>query len=91
MSLAANCVEVSTETHYLGNERFGERRDGSLYDRNGDQGIKANKKEISKYLNSSLMLVTALSPHIGYDKAAKAAHHAHHHELSLKEAVVQLG
>eukprot|EP00470_Lotharella_oceanica_P006142 CAMPEP_0170168924 /NCGR_PEP_ID=MMETSP0040_2-20121228/1885_1 /TAXON_ID=641309 /ORGANISM="Lotharella oceanica, Strain CCMP622" /LENGTH=465 /DNA_ID=CAMNT_0010407381 /DNA_START=8 /DNA_END=1405 /DNA_ORIENTATION=+ len=55
------------------------------------EGIKANKKEISKYLNSSLMLVTALSPHIGYDKAAKAAHHAHHHELSLKEAVVQLG
>mmetsp|Transcript_15704 Transcript_15704/g.28205 ORF Transcript_15704/g.28205 Transcript_15704/m.28205 type:complete len:472 (-) Transcript_15704:89-1504(-) len=55
------------------------------------EGMTANKKRIDAYLNSSLMLVTALSPHIGYDKAAKAAHHAHHHNLSLKEAVVQLG
>jgi len=55
------------------------------------EGITANKERINQYLNSSLMLVTALSPHIGYDKAAKAAHHAHHHNLSLKEAVVQLG
>jgi len=55
------------------------------------EGITANKERISQYLNSSLMLVTALSPYIGYDKAAKAAHHAHHHNLTLKEAVVQLG
>lgn len=55
------------------------------------EGITANKKRIGQFLNSSLMLVTALSPHIGYDKAAKAAHHAHHHNLSLKEAVVKLG
>ena len=37
------------------------------------------------------MLVTALAPHIGYDKASKAAHHAHHNGTTLKEAVVGLG
>jgi fumarate hydratase class II len=37
------------------------------------------------------MLVTALSPHIGYDKAAKIAHHAHHQHTTLKEAALALG
>jgi fumarate hydratase, class II len=42
-------------------------------------------------LEQSLMLVTALTPHIGYDAAAKVAHHAHHHGLSLRDAALALG
>lgn len=48
-------------------------------------GLEANTAQINTYLERSLMLVTALSPHIGYDNAAKAAHTAHVENLSLKE------
>ncbi|MFS0863768.1 class II fumarate hydratase [Fredinandcohnia sp. 179-A 10B2 NHS] len=54
-------------------------------------GIQANEKVIKKYLNESLMLVTALNPHIGYEKAAKIAKHAHKSEISLREAALDLG
>ncbi|ESO02160.1 hypothetical protein HELRODRAFT_161397 [Helobdella robusta] len=54
-------------------------------------GIKANEERISRLLNDSLMLVTALNPHIGYDKCAKIANHAHKNELTLKQAALQLG
>ncbi len=54
-------------------------------------GIKANKTTIAKHLNNSLMLVTALNPHIGYDKAAKVAKKAHTENTTLKEAAVALG
>ncbi|HYA96652.1 MAG TPA: class II fumarate hydratase [Methylomirabilota bacterium] len=54
-------------------------------------GIEVNRKQIDFYVKNSLMLVTALSPKIGYDKAAKAAHTAHHENLTLREAVIQLG
>jgi len=54
-------------------------------------GIKANKDMIKKHLEGSLMLVTALNPHIGYDNAAKAAKKAYQDNTSLKEAVVALG
>ncbi|MDP4084757.1 MAG: class II fumarate hydratase [Bacillota bacterium] len=54
-------------------------------------GIEANIPVISKYLNDSLMLVTALNPHIGYEKAASIAKHAHKEGISLKEAAIQLG
>jgi fumarate hydratase, class II len=54
-------------------------------------GIEANVSVITKYLNESLMLVTALNPHIGYEKAAAIAKHAHKEGLSLKEAAIQLG
>jgi len=53
-------------------------------------GIKANKTQIQKHLNNSLMLVTALNPHIGYDNAAKIAKKAFEENISLKEAAVQL-
>ncbi|MCG8547614.1 MAG: class II fumarate hydratase, partial [Alphaproteobacteria bacterium] len=46
---------------------------------------------IEAFLDSSLMLVTALSPHIGYDNAAKIAHEAHAKGITLKEAAVSLG
>ena len=54
-------------------------------------GIEANEKNIKKHLNDSLMLVTALNPHIGYDNAAKVAKKAHKEHKTLKEAVVELG
>lgn len=54
-------------------------------------GLEANREKIDEFLQHSLMLVTALNPHIGYDNAAKIAHYALHHHLSLKEAGVTLG
>ena len=54
-------------------------------------GIKANQKIIAKYLHNSLMLVTALNQHIGYDKAALIAKKAHKEDISLKEAAKLLG
>ena len=61
------------------------------FERNCVAGIKANRIQIEKNLNNSLMLVTALNPYIGYDRAAKAAQKAHKENLTLKEAVVSLG
>jgi len=55
------------------------------------EGMQANEDVIAKYLNESLMTVTALSPKIGYDKAAEIAKHAHHNHTTLKEAAVGLG
>lgn len=54
-------------------------------------GLRANVERMQKNLSSSLMLVTALSPHIGYDKAAQTAHKAHKENLSLKQACLKLG
>jgi len=54
-------------------------------------GISADTDIIEAYLHNSLMLVTALSPQIGYDKSAKIAHEAHHQGITLKEAAVSLG
>ncbi|MGD9589178.1 MAG: class II fumarate hydratase [Pyrinomonadaceae bacterium] len=53
-------------------------------------GIELNREQIDEYLNDSLMLVTALNQHIGYDNAAKIAKHAHKKGMSLKEAAVEL-
>jgi fumarate hydratase class II len=54
-------------------------------------GMEPNLKQISNFVERSLMLVTALSPVIGYDKASKVAHYALDHDLTLKEAALQLG
>ena len=54
-------------------------------------GIEANRGRIKELLNNSLMLVTALNPHIGYDKAAQIAKKAHKEGLSLRDAAVALG
>ncbi len=54
-------------------------------------GITANTDQIEQYVNDSLMLVTALNPHIGYENAAKVAKHAHHTGQTLKAAAVELG
>ena len=55
------------------------------------EGTQPNLKKINDYVERSLMLVTALSPVIGYDKASKIAHYANDHDLTLKEAALQLG
>jgi fumarate hydratase class II len=52
--------------------------------------MKPNQKQISEYLNKSLMLVTALSPIIGYDKASEIAQLAHEKDITLKEAALKL-
>ncbi|HWO94145.1 MAG TPA: class II fumarate hydratase, partial [Dehalococcoidia bacterium] len=54
-------------------------------------GLEPNIERIHGLMESSLMLVTALSPHIGYDKAAKVAHKAHHEGTTLREAALALG
>lgn len=54
-------------------------------------GISANKEKIDYYLHNSLMLVTALNPHIGYENAAKIAKNAHKKGISLKASAMELG
>jgi fumarate hydratase class II len=49
-------------------------------------GLEVNRTKIDYFENRSLMLVTTLSPIIGYDECAKLAHHAHEYDLSLREA-----
>ena len=55
------------------------------------RGIEANREKMKENLNNSLMLVTALTPHIGYENAAKVVHKAYDEGLTLKEATVSLG
>jgi fumarate hydratase class II len=54
-------------------------------------GLKPNVDRIRELVDQSLMLVTALSPHIGYDRAAEIAKKAHHEGTSLKDAAIGLG
>lgn len=54
------------------------------------RGVQPNRKRIGENLRNSLMLVTALNPHIGYAKAAQIAQFAHQNDLTLKQAAVQL-
>jgi fumarate hydratase class II len=55
------------------------------------EGMQLDFQRIEQNVKNSLMLVTALSPKIGYDKAAQIAHKAHHERRSLREAALQLG
>jgi fumarate hydratase class II len=55
------------------------------------EGTEPNHKQIDRYVQRSLMLVTALSPIIGYDQASRIAHYANDHDLTLKEAALRLG
>ena len=55
------------------------------------EGLRANELRLQELLGNSLMLVTALTPAIGYDRACAIARHAHHHNLSLREAALGLG
>jgi fumarate hydratase class II len=55
------------------------------------EGTQANLEQIGHFVERSLMLVTALSPVIGYDQASRVAHYALDHDLTLKEAALKLG
>ena len=55
------------------------------------EGLEANVSRIETLLDQSLMLVTALTPQVGYDRACAIAKHAHNHQLSLREAALVLG
>jgi len=61
------------------------------FDKHCARGIEPDREHIAELLANSLMLVTALNPHIGYDAAARIARHAHSHGLSLREAALALG
>ncbi len=54
-------------------------------------GIELNREQIDAHLKNSLMLVTALNPHIGYDKAAQVAKNAHKKKISLRDSAIELG
>jgi fumarate hydratase class II len=61
------------------------------FDENCARGIEPNEKRIKDHLDNSLMLVTALNPHIGYEKSAQIALKAYREETSLKAAALGLG
>ncbi len=61
------------------------------FNRNCLAGLRADRQRMADYLGRSLMLVTCLTPHIGYERAAEAAKLAHREGLSLREAVLRLG
>jgi fumarate hydratase class II len=61
------------------------------FERHCVAGIEPNRARVEELLERSLMLVTALAPHIGYEKAAAIAHRAHHEGTSLREAALALG
>ncbi len=61
------------------------------FDERCARGIEPNKARIAEHLNSSLMLATALAPHIGYEKASHISLAAHHQGTSLREAALKLG
>jgi fumarate hydratase, class II len=63
----------------------------SSFEEHCARGIEANRERIGELMERSLMLVTALTPHIGYDKAAEIAKHAHHKGSTLKQAALTLG
>ncbi|MDD6879804.1 MAG: lyase family protein, partial [bacterium] len=60
------------------------------FEKNCVRGIRANKEKMADYLNKSLMLVTCLTPKIGYEKAAEAAKYASRNGCLLKDAVLEL-
>jgi len=61
------------------------------FTKNCVDGLEPNRERIDELLHKSLMLVTALNPHIGYDNAAKIAKKAHKDNTTLKQAAVELG
>ena len=61
------------------------------FDRNCVSGLKADRRKMESNLHGSLMLVTALNPYIGYEKAAQVAKKAYEEDLTLKDACLQLG
>jgi fumarate hydratase class II len=85
-----NCFKPMMVSNVLQSVRL--LADSSVsFTKNCVNGIKANRDVIGRLLNESLMLVTALNPHIGYDKAAEIAKTAHKDGTTLKAAALKLG
>lgn len=63
----------------------------TMFNEHCAKGIEPIREKLNYYMNNTLMLVTALNPHIGYDNAAKIAKHAHKSGISLKQAAIELG
>ncbi len=61
------------------------------FDEHCARGIEPNEKRIKEHLDNSLMLVTALNPHIGYEKAAQISLKAYREDISLRDAALALG
>ena len=61
------------------------------FDEHCARGIEPNEKRIKEHLDNSLMLVTALNPHIGYEKAAQISLKAYREDISLRDAALGLG
>jgi fumarate hydratase class II len=61
------------------------------FDEHLARGLEPNRAEIDRKLRGSLMLVTALAPHLGYDRAATVAKHAHKTGATLRDAAIELG
>ena len=55
------------------------------------EGLEPDREQIQRFVDRSLMLITALTPSIGYEKASAIAQHAHHQGLTLKQAALELG
>jgi fumarate hydratase class II len=62
-----------------------------MFEEHCAEGIEPNREKIDYYMKNSLMLVTALNPHIGYDNAAKIAKNAHKKGTTLRESALELG
>jgi len=63
----------------------------TMFNEHCAKGIQPNKEKLDFYNHNTLMLVTALNQHIGYDKAAAIAKNAHHKGITLKESALELG
>jgi len=63
----------------------------SSFRRHAVEGLEVNRAQVERHLEASLMLVTALSPHLGYEAAAAIAHRAHHQGLTLRQAALDSG
>jgi len=55
------------------------------------RGMQPNREQIARYVSRTLMLATALTPKLGYDRTTEIVHKAHHENLSLREAAVKSG
>ena len=86
-------TQRSLENFQIGCEKIPEEviRPLAIVKKGCCQGIQPNRERIQESLDRSLMLVTALNPHIGYDKAASIAKKAHAEGITLKEAAIELG
>jgi fumarate hydratase class II len=69
----------------------GDFRDLSSFNDRCAAGIEPNEKRVREHLDQSLMTVTALNPHIGYEKAAQISLMAYREDLTLREAALRLG